>query len=204
MNTWQERKRLKQREKKLRDNINYRQNLREVNRSEKSIDRLYTQYTAQAVEAERSGNHALAIRLAGEAARLKKHQTVTGNMRGSLEIAHAVQNTNQAVADILEASRNAVGSLLAGAAAPDVYAVQADMTSMQEHVQDFMEQSEMFYEDFEKGDDEPVSEENERYLRTLIASQNKEKQRRLLQDTNSRLEKLQRNRPTENEGSKQA
>lgn len=204
MNTWQERKRLKQREKKLRDNINYRQNLREVNRSEKSIDRLYTQYTAQAVEAERSGNHALAIRLAGEAARLKKHQTVTGNMRGSLEIAHAVQNTNQAVADILEASRNAVGSLLAGAAAPDVYAVQADMTSMQEHVKDFMEQSEMFYEDFEKGDDEPVSEENERYLRTLIASQNKEKQRRLLQDTNSRLEKLQRNRPTENEGSKQA
>lgn len=202
MNTWQERKRLKQREQTLRDNIRYRQNLREVNRSEKSIDRLCAQYTAQAVEAERAGNHTLAVRLAGEAAKLKKHQTVTGNMRGSLEIAHAVQNTNQAMADIMEVSRNAAGSLLAGAAAPDMYAVQADLTSMQEHVKDFMEQSEMFYEDFEQGDDEPFSEESERYLKTLMASQNKEKQRRLLQDTNSRLEKLQRNRPTENEGSK--
>jgi len=83
-----------------------------------------------------------------------------------------------------------------------MYAVQADLTSMQEHVKDFMEQSEMLYEDFEQGDDEPFSEESERYLKTLMASQNKEKQRRLLQDTNSRLEKLQRNRPTENEGSK--
>lgn len=202
MNTWQERKRLKQREQTLRDNIRYRQNLREVNRSEKSIDRLCAQYTAQAVEAERAGNHTLAVRLAGEAAKLKKHQTVTGNMRSSLEIAHAVQNTNQAMADIMEVSRNAAGSLLAGAAAPDMYAVQADLTSMQEHVKDFMEQSEMFYEDFEQGDDEPFSEESERYLKTLMASQNKEKQRRLLQDTNSRLEKLQRNRPTENEGSK--
>ena len=202
MNTWQERKRLKQREQTLRDNIRYRQNLREVNRSEKSIDRLCAQYTAQAVEAERAGNHTLAVRLAGEAAKLKKHQTVTGTMRGSLEIAHAVQNTNQAMADIMEVSRNAAGSLLAGAAAPDMYAVQADLTSMQEHVKDFMEQSEMLYEDFEQGDDEPFSEESERYLKTLMASQNKEKQRRLLQDTNSRLEKLQRNRPTENEGSK--
>jgi len=202
MNTWQERKRLKQREQTLRDNIRYRQNLREVNRSEKSIDRLCAQYTAQAVEAERAGNHTLAVRLAGEAAKLKKHQTVTGNMRDSLEIAHAVQNTNQAMADIMEVSRNAAGSLLAGAAAPDMYAVQADLTSMQEHVKDFMEQSEMLYEDFEQGDDEPFSEESERYLKTLMASQNKEKQRRLLQDTNSRLEKLQRNRPTENEGSK--
>ena len=202
MNTWQERKRLKQREQTLRDNIRYRQNLREVNRSEKSIDRLCAQYTAQAVEAERAGNHTLAVRLAGEAAKLKKHQTVTGNMRGSLEIAHAVQNTNQAMADIMEVSRNAAGSLLAGAAAPDMYAVQADLTSMQEHVKDFMEQSKMLYEDFEQGDDEPFSEESERYLKTLMASQNKEKQRRLLQDTNSRLEKLQRNRPTENEGSK--
>ena len=52
MNTWQERKRLKQREQTLRDNIRYRQNLREVNRSEKSIDRLCAQYTAQAVEAQ--------------------------------------------------------------------------------------------------------------------------------------------------------
>lgn len=202
MNTWQERKRLKQREQTLRDNIRYRQNLREVNRSEKSIDRLCAQYTAQAVEAEHAGNHTVAVRLAGEAARLKKHQTVTGNMRDSLEIAHAVQNTNQAMADIMEVSRNAAGSLLAGAAAPDMYAVQADLTSMQEHVKDFMEQSEMLYEDFEQGDDELFSEESERYLKTLMASQNKEKQRRLLQDTNSRLEKIQRNRPTENEGSK--
>lgn len=203
MSTWQERKRSRQREQTLRDNIRYRQNLREVSRSEKSLDRLCAQYTAQAMEAERMGNHTLAVRLAAEAAKLKKHQTVTGNMRGSLEIAHAVQTTNQAMADIMEVSRNAAGSLLAGAAAPDMYAVQADLTSMQEHVKDFMEQSEMLYEDFETEDNEPLSEEGEKYLKSLMTSRSREKQRKLLQDTNSRLERLQRNRPTENEGSKQ-
>ena len=204
MNTWQERKRTRQREQTLRDNIRYRQNLREVSRNEKSVERLCTQYTAQAVEAERTGNHTLAVRLAAEAAKLKKHLTVTGSMRGSLEIAHAVQSTNQAMADIMEASRNAAGSLLAGAASPDMYAVQADLTSMQEHVKDFLDQSEMLYEDFKSEDNEPLSEEGEQYLKTLMASSSREKQRKLLKDTNISLERLQRNRPTENEGSRQS
>lgn len=202
MNTWQQRKRSKQREQMLRENIRYRQNLREVSRNEKSVERLCEQYAAQATAAERAGNHALAVRLAAEASKLKKHQVVTNSMRGSLEIAHAVQSTNQAMADMIEASRNAAGSLLEGASAPDVYAMQTDLASMQEHVQSFMEESEMLYEDFERGEDAPVSEEGERYLKTLMNSTRKERQIKLLQDTNSRLEKLQRNRPTENEGSK--
>lgn len=202
MNTWQQRKRSKQREQMLRENIRYRQNLREVSRNEKSVERLCEQYAAQATAAERAGNHALAVRLAAEASKLKKHQVVTNSMRGSLEIAHAVQSTNQAMADMIEASRNAAGSLLEGASAPDVYAMQTDLASMQEHVQSFMEESEMLYEDFERGEDAPVSEEGERYLMTLMNSTRKERQIKLLQDTNSRLEKLQRNRPTENEGSK--
>lgn len=202
MNTWQQRKRSKQREQMLRENIRYRQNLREVSRNERSVERLCEQYAAQAMAAERSGNHALAVRLAAEASKLKKHQVVTGSMRGSLEIAHAVQSSNQAMADMIEASRMAAGSVLEGASVPDVYAMQADLASMQEHVQSFMEQSEMLYEDFEHGEDAPVSEEGERYLKSLMSSTRKEKQLKLLQDTNSRLEKLQRNRPTENEGSK--
>lgn len=202
MNTWQQRKRSKQREQMLRENIRYRQNLREVSRNEKSVERLCEQYAAQATAAERAGNHALAVRLAAEASKLKKHQVVTNSMRGSLEIAHAVQSTNQAMADMIEASRNAAGSLLEDASAPDVYAMQTDLASMQEHVQSFMEESEMLYEDFERGEDAPVSEEGERYLKTLMNSTRKERQIKLLQDTNSRLEKLQRNRPTENEGSK--
>lgn len=202
MNTWQQRKRSKQREQMLRENIRYRQNLREVSRNEKSVERLCEQYAVQATAAERAGNHALAVRLAAEASKLKKHQVVTNSMRGSLEIAHAVQSTNQAMADMIEASRNAAGSLLEGASAPDVYAMQTDLASMQEHVQSFMEESEMLYEDFERGEDAPVSEEGERYLKTLMNSTRKERQIKLLQDTNSRLEKLQRNRPTENEGSK--
>ena len=202
MNTWQQRKRSKQREQMLRENIRYRQNLREVSRNEKSVERLCEQYAAQATAAERAGNHALAVHLAAEASKLKKHQVVTNSMRGSLEIANAVQSTNQAMADMIEASRNAAGSLLEGASAPDVYAMQTDLASMQEHVQSFMEESEMLYEDFERGEDAPVSEEGERYLKTLMNSTRKERQIKLLQDTNSRLEKLQRNRPTENEGSK--
>ncbi len=202
MNTWQQRKHSKQQAQRLRENIHYRHNLQEVSRNEKSMERLCEQYAAKATEAERSGNHDLAVRLAAEAAKLKKHQVVTGNMRGALEIAHAVQSANQAMADMITVSRNAAGSLLEGASVPDAYAMQTDLASLQEHVQTFMEQSEMLYEDFEHREDAPANEEGERYLKTLMNSTHKEKQLKRLQDTNSRLEKLQRNRPTENEGSK--
>ena len=203
MSTWQERAHAKEREQTLRNNIRYRLNLREVNRSQQSLDRLCDQYTAQAVEAEKAGNHPLAVRLAAEAARLKKHQAVTGGMRGAMEIAHAVQSANQAMADMMKVSRSAAGSLLEGAAMPDMYALQTDLASMQEQVSDFMEESGMLYEDMTSISD-PHAEEGEKYLKTLMSSRSTEKQHKLLQDTNARLEKLQRSRPTENERSKQA
>lgn len=202
MNTWQQLRRSKRREQMLQENIRYRQSLREVCRNEKNVERLCGECEAKAIEAEKAGNHALAVRLASQNAKLRKHQLVSSGMRGSLEIAHAVQSSNQAMADILEGSRNAANSLLADAAAPDAYATQAELESMKEHVQTFLEESGAFYDDLETAGNEPVSEEGERYLKTLLSSENKEKQRKLLRDTNSQLEKLQRNRLTENEGGK--
>lgn len=202
MKAWKQRVRSKQREQVLRDNISYRQNLREVDRNERSMEKLVQQYAAMAVEAEKNGNHSLAVRMAAEAARLKKHQTVTGGMRGALEIAHAVQSTNRAMTDIMEISRNAAGPLMTDTQMPDAYTVQTELCVMQEQVQAMMEESEMLYEDLERVEDLPKNEEGERYLKTLMTSSRKDKQLKLLQDTNSYLEKLQRSRNTEHEGGK--
>lgn len=202
MNTWQQRKRNRQREQTLQENIRYRQNLREVCRNEKNVERLCGQYQAQAIEAERMGRHDLAVRLAAQEAKLKKHQIVTGGMRGSLEVAHAVQSSNQAMAEMMEDSKNAANSLLAYASAPDAYATQAELESMQEHVQTFLEESEALYEDFVTEENDSVNEEGERCLKALVSAGNKEKQRRLLQNTNSQLEKLQRSRLMDHEGGK--
>ncbi len=200
MNTWQQRKHTKQREQTLQGNIRYRQSLREVCRNEKDVERLCGQYQAQAVEAERTGQHALAVRLAAQEAKLRKHQITTSGMRGSLEVAHAVQSSNQAMADIMEDAKNAADSLLAYASAPDAYATQMELESMQEHVQTFLEESEAIFDDFVSGENDSTNEEGERCLKALLSSGNREKQRRLLRDTNSQLEKLQRNRLVENEG----
>lgn len=197
MMTWDQRKRARQREALLRENIRYRQKLREVSRNEKCMRKSAEQYAAQALEAERAGDHARAVRMAAEAAKLKKHLAMTGSMRGSLEIAHAVQSANQAMADIMRVSSSAAGSLLEGAADPDVYTLQTELLTMQEHVRSFMEESEMLCDDLDHVDHTPVSEEGERYLKTLMSSSSKDKQLKRLQDINTRLEQLQRSRPGE-------
>lgn len=200
MNTWHQHKRMKKREQTLQGNILYRQSLREVYRNERSVERLCSQYEAQAIEAERTGQHDLAVRLAAQQAQLRKHQIVSSGMRGSLEVAHAVQSSNQAMAEIMEDSRRAANSLLASASSPDACATQMELESMREHVQTFLDDSAVFYEDFVSGEDEQVNEEGERCLRTLMSAGSKEKQRRLLHDTNTQLERLQRNRLMDREG----
>lgn len=202
MNTWQQQKDSKKREQMLREDIRYRQSLRDVCRNEKRLEQLCGQYETKAVEAERAGNHALAVRLAAENAKLKKHQSISSGVRGSLEIAHAICSSNQAMAEIMEGSRDATNSLLAGAATLDMYTAQVELGTMQEYVQAFLEQSEMLYEDFAAEENTSVSEEGERCLKAILSSEHKEKQLKLIRDTNSQLEKLQRNRPTENEGGK--
>lgn len=203
MNTWQQQKYRKKREQMLREDVRYQQSLRDVCRNEKNLERLCGQYETQAVEAERAGHHALAVRLAAENAKLKKHQLIGRSVRGSLEIAHAIRSSNQAMAEIMQGAGNAANSLLASAATPDMYTTQVDLGTMQAYVQSFLAQSEMLYEDFAADENTPISEEGERILKTLLSSEHKEKQQKLIRDTNSQLAKLQRNRSMENEGGKQ-
>lgn len=186
----------------LRDDIRYRQRLRDVCRNEKNLERLCGQYEMQAVEAERAGHHAFAVRLAAENARLKKHQLMSSSMRGSLEMAHAMRSSNQAMADIMQGVSEVTNSLLAQATAPDMYAAQAEFAAMQEYLQTYLDQSEMLYEDDADQENTPTNEEGERILKKLLSSEHQEKQLKLIRDTNSQLEKLQRNRSAENEGGK--
>lgn len=202
MNSWQQQMYNKKREEMLREDIRYRQRLREVNRNEKNLERLCSQYEMQAVEAERAGHHAFAVRLAAENARLKKHQLMSSSMRGSLEMAHAMRSSNQAMADIMQGVSEVTNSLLAQATTPEMYAAQAEFAAMQEYLQTYLDQSEMLYEDYADKENTPANEEGERILKELLSSEHKEKQLKLIRDTNSQLEKLQRNRSAENEGGK--
>lgn len=202
MNSWQQQMYNKKREEMLREDIRYRQRLREVNRNEKNLERLCSQYEMQAVEAERTGHHAFAVRLAAENARLRKHQLMSSSMRGSLEMAHAIRSSNQAMADIMQGVNDVADSLLTRMTAPDMYSTQAEFEAMREYLQTYLDQSEMLYEDYAAEGNTPINEEGERILKKLLSSGHKEKQLKLIRDTNSQLEKLQRNRSAENEGGK--
>lgn len=202
MNAWQEKRRSKQRAQILRENISYRQNMRELCRNEKNVERIADQYAARAVEAERMGDHAFAVRMAVAAAKMKKYLAATGSMRGSLEIAHAIQSANYAVTDIHAASVSAAGSMLSQVSLPDMSSLQADLIAMQEHVQAFMEQYEAFCEEDVLTSDAPYNEEGESCLATLMTSANADRKRRLLHDTNVQLERLYRDRPLASEGGK--
>ena len=203
MNRWRQNQRSRLRERLLMDNIHFRQNLRMVNQNEREMGKLHDQFAAQAVEAEKSGNHAMAVHLASEAAKLKKYRMVSSNVKNSLEVAHTVQSTNRAMAGILAASKEAVGSLAAGNAAANAYAMQTDLAVMQDQVQAFMEQSGMLFDNMAAQDESAGNEEGEKALEALLSSSRKDKQLRLLQDTNRRLERLPRNHRMENERSKE-
>lgn len=191
----------KQRQQLLMDNIHFRQNLRMVSQNEKEMDKLHTQYVAQAIEAERNGNHALAVRYAAEAAKLKNHRQVTATMKSSLEVAHAVQSTNRAMSNIMTTARDAVGSLNSSQTLADTFALQADMSIMEDQVQAFLEQNELIMDNM-GASESPVNEEGEKALAALMASSRQDKQAKLLQDTAKSLDKLPRHRAV-NERSKE-
>lgn len=191
----------KQRPQLLMDNLQFRQNLRMLNQQEQVLDRLHNQCATQAIAAENDGKHRMAVHLAGEAANIKNFRMVSGSVKSSLEVAHAVKVTNRAITGIMAGTREMVNTLNCGQVEANACALQANMALIQDQIQVFMDQNEMFL-DTTNAIDQTINEEGEEALAALMATTHKEKQRKLLQDTVKVLNNLPRHR-TVNDGSKE-
>lgn len=189
-------RRARERQQQLEKDIQYRQNLRAVKAEKRRIESLVEDYSNKAVTAEREGHHDRAVRLAQEAGRLKKYLDSSGGISASLESAHAVATANRALTNIMVAS----GGLLettSGMADPEALSrAQASMLSVNESMQMMLEQSDQLMEDLSENSDRP-DEAGEAFLQQILRSNRQQKHRRLIQDSNRQLDRLQRARTAE-------
>ena len=196
------RKRIETREKQIMDRIAYNQNLREIHENEKSMDRLYEHYCSKAIEAENAGNHEQAVRVANEALRIKKQKDISTNMKNAMEIIRNVQVTNRAMSEISAISKDTLRGFSNKQIAQDLSTVQMEFALANENLKMLMGQSDLLLDEYDEPAQNQMREEDELYLQELLSASQKEKQNKLLRDTQRRLQRIQRNRPVENERSK--
>lgn len=174
-------------------NLKFRQSLREVSLNERSMENACAQMTARAVEAEKNGDHALAVRWAGEAQKLKKYLLMSGNMKDAAEAAHAIQQTNTAMKDLLTAA----GTLAAGLDKADPVSLQMEAAELQSSAQIMLEEGGQMLDALPAEQDGEALEAGEQYLQQLMRSAAAAQRARMLQDTNRKLDQLQKNRSAE-------
>ena len=196
------RKRIETREKQIMDRIAYNQNLREIHENEKSMDRLYAQYCSKAIEAENAGNHEQAVRMANEALKIKKQKDISTNMKNAMEIIRNVQVTNRAMSEISAIFKDTLRGFSNKQIAQDLSTVQMEFALANENLQMLMGQNNLLLDECDEPTQNQMREEDEQYLQELLSASQKEKQNKLLRDTQRRLQRIQRNRPVENERSK--
>lgn len=175
------------------DGLRFRQSLHDVRLNEKSLEKTHADMTARALEAEKSGDHALAVHWAGEAQKLKKYLMMSGNMKDTAAAAHAIQQTNTAMKDLLTAASSLTDELRAA----DPCALQMEAANLQSTAQIMLEQGSQLLDalpDEQAGAD---SEQGEAYLRQLMHSAGQEKRARMLQDASKKLDQLQKKRSAE-------
>ena len=171
------------------------QNMRELEAGKKRVKALISSYSEQAVQAEREGDHAQALRLASSVRQLKQYQTSSGAISSTLQAAHGMQTANRAVLDILEASGSLAGSVSAGLDPEQLCRMQTEMNVVAGQMQSIMEQNQMVLEMFDDGREEDSREEDEKYLKRIMEQTRKEKQTRILKDTDKQLDRLSQLRP---------
>lgn len=188
-------RRAKARQQQMAENIQYRQNMREVNAGKRRIQALLEEYANQAVEAERSGQHSRAVSLAREAHRLKQYLASSGGISAALESAHAVSTANRALAGILEASGGLADTAARMMDPAALGEAQANMLAVNENMRLMMEQSDLLLEGIDDGEGPDAA--GEAMLLEILQGQRREQHSKVLQDTNRQLDRLQRARAAE-------
>lgn len=202
MNALQKYTQSKERKKRLDADIHYRQEMCRVNQNVGKLQKLYDQYVQQAKDAEKAGEHQRAVQLACEAAKLKKYQLFTGSTKGTLEMAHTLNDTNRALFDAMKNTGAVADSLMDSTSAGDIISMQTNMEMIRQEMNAFMEQNELMFEADEQCMDSSLQEIGEQYLKQLMAREKNTKKKSILDLTNQHLDKKEHNRKAENERSK--
>ena len=171
--------------------MSFRQNMREISGNEKRLKAAYEQTARQAVDAERTGDHALASRLAEQAMKLKKYMVFSARARDSAAVSHAVGRTSSALSDLTRSAKGLMEDLSLASGAGDMASLQENMLVTEENARLLMEQGTMLLDGLEDVPESGNDEEREACLRELMRSSSREARMKEMKEANEKLEKLQ-------------
>ena len=185
---------LKNRSRKaeIERNVKYRLASGKLSRAEGDMEKLVASFRQKAEEAQRAGNHDLAVHFAGEAERLSRHLASSTQMRRTADTVQVLSEGNRALRETLE-----ITGEMADGMDPEALA-QARMAweVNREQVEMLMAESDAAFGDIQGPQDTQQRARSEAYLREIMKSRTEaeKKRSRLVQETNRKLDELLKNR----------
>lgn len=185
---------LKNRSRKaeIERNVKYRLASGKLSRAEGDMEKLVASFRQKAEEAQRTGNHDLAVHFAGEAERLSRHLASSTQMRRTADTVHVLSEGNRALKETLEITGEMADGMDPEALAQARIAWEVN----REQVEMLMAESDAAFGDIQGPQDTQQRARGEAYLREIMKSRTEaeKKRSRLVQETNRKLDELLKNR----------
>ena len=180
------------RKAEIERNVKYRLASGKLSRAEGDMEKLVASFRQKAEEAQRAGNHDLAVHFAGEAERLSRHLASSTQMRRTADTVQVLSEGNRALKETLE-----ITGEMADGMDPEALA-QARMAweVNREQVEMLMAESDAAFGDIQGPQDTQQRARGEAYLREIMKGRTEaeKKRSRLVQETNRKLDELLKNR----------
>lgn len=168
--------------------VRYRMNMRDMALSEVDMQKTFAQYKAQAVAAEKKGQHQAALRYAAEAQRVQQYMDTVADIKNRMQAAHAIQTSQKAMMQVSGIMQQWTAKI---PTEEEMCAVQANMALMQENAKMMTEQQNTMMEMLDQHAAPENSDRAEAYLNELLKTERKEVQGAALTKMNQKLDQLQ-------------
>ena len=180
------------RKAEIERNVKYRLASGKLSRAEGDMEKLVASFRQKAEEAQRAGNHDLAVHFAGEAERLSRHLASSTQMRRTADTVQVLSEGNRALKETLEITGEMADGMDPEALAQARIAWEVN----REHVEMLMAESDAAFGDIQGPQDTQARARSEAYLREIMKSRTEaeKKRSRLVQETNRKLDELLKNR----------
>ncbi len=186
----------KRQQKEIENRVLFKRNMNVVEAGEKNLLKTAQLQKQNAIDAEKKGDHATAIRFALEAQRLEKQARVTGDMKNTTLTAHAMSENARALANMMQS----VNRIVESSGMPDaseMIGMQVQMEVIRENMDMMMETSGETLDQLTDTTGSVEQETGERLLKDLIKDEERKKHKDLLKETGKKLDALTRFREKE-------
>lgn len=186
----------KSQQREIENRIIFKRNMNVLEAGEKNLLKTAQLQKQNAIEAEKNGDHATALRFAMEAQRLEKQARVTGDMKNTSLTAHAMSENTRALANMMQ-SVNKIAESSNMPDAGEMIGMQVQMEAIRENMDMMMETSGETLDQLTNTAGSMEQEAGEEILRDLMKEEERKKHKDLLKETGKKLDALTRFREKE-------